>query len=219
MESQLLLNSINTILVQNNIYVFSKKDLNLYTKESSSKILSHINWIYGISSHGKKKILLKLIKESIIDGIKFYSNEQLQVFVDMEKFVELLLEHKFKIVEKKFIRIKNYITAYDSESQRLSSFKTIPMFKKWIEPYMPCDIKELSIKKNDEVYLVSCQTPISIPYEITSIKGLRVELSKIDTRHHRFMKTFEIINYKEKKLIRLSLERITLERALQNQAK
>lgn len=77
-------------------------------------------------------------------------------------------------------------------------------FKNWLNKYITTNINNIEVKKVANEYVVTSPGRISIPYSIKSIKDLKVRLVNIDDKFNHWSKKYEIINFKEKEMHKLT---------------
>lgn len=191
---------IDKLAFENDMFYCFEKERDFFFQELKGQVYNELMYRYNFSIKNKKRIFKKLVKECVIDKIDFFIQDRKQTFFDIDKLVKLMKENDFTIEEKPYIKIKNSIYDYESNSYRSRTFKTVQSFKKWFENYIPCDINKITVKKKDNKYIVSSDSLISIPYVPTSIKSINIELNGIDAQFHRWDRMYEVTNYKEKKM-------------------
>lgn len=198
------LEKIKKTLLNEDIFFCSETEYYNNLKNYTGLITNHLLYQYNFSLKNKKSIFKSILKECLIkDKINFYINHKNQVFINIKKLIELMKKNGFKLIEKKYIKINSNISLYDDKKPLKFEFKTVQQFKKWLKGIIPTNINNIEVKKNGNKYIVSSNIKLSIPYQIESIKKLNVELINIDDHLHLHCKNYDLINYKEKELLKI----------------
>lgn len=199
-KEAIIRSEIDKLVFENDLFYCSQEENQYFFQELRGQVYNELRYRYHFSIKNKKTIFKKLVSECIIKELTFYNQDRKQTFFDMKKLLKNMLEHGFEIKERKYIKLKHFFNEYEASNHRSQNFRTVQSFKKWLKHYIPCDISKISVKKVKDKYIVSSSYLISIPYKPISIKGLDIELKRIDTELHRWNKIYEITNYKNKKL-------------------
>lgn len=215
-KEAIILNTIDKLVIENDLFYCNEEEVSRFFEKIRGQINNELLYKYNFSIKNKKTLFKKLVRECMIKELKLYQQDRKQIFFNLGKLVELMALHDFKIKEKEFIKFKNIISEYESnKNHRSYNFRTVQSFKKWLVNYLPCSIDNISIKKQDNKYIVECNYYISIPYIPLKIKKLDIELKRIDTELHNGDKIYRITNYKEKKLNRVNSEISRLNKLLE----
>lgn len=215
-KEAIILSTIDKLVIENDLFYCNEEEVSYFFEKIRGQVFNELLYGYSFSVKNKKTLFKKLVRECMIKELNFYQQNRKQIFFNIGKLVELMTLHDFKIKEKEFIKFKNVISEYESKrNHRSYNFRTVQSFKKWLINYLPCNIDNVSIKKQDNKYIVECNYYISIPYIPLKIKNLDIELKRIDTELHNGDKIYRITNYKEKKLNRVNSELLRLNKSLE----
>lgn len=215
-KEAITLNIIDKLIIENDLFYCNEEEVSRFFEKLRGQVFNELLYRYNFSIKNKKILFKKLVKECIIKELNYYQQDRKQIFFNLGKLIELMTLNDFKIKEKDFIKLKNSIYEYESRKDyRSHDFKTVQGFKKWLVNYLPCNINNISVKKQDNKYIVECNYYISIPYVPLRIKKLDIELKRIDTELHNGDRIYKITNYKEKKLNRVNNEISRLNKLLE----
>lgn len=197
------LHIIKKTIVELGLFYCSKTEYSSNLKTQTGVITNYLSYNYNYSLKGKKVLFFKLLKDCLITKVNFYLNHKKQVLVNIDKLILLMKNNSFEMDEKQYLKIDNTISNYDMKD-RSNNFKTVQQFKNRLDKYITTNINNIEVKKIDNEYVVTSPGRISIPYSIKSIKGLKVKLVNIDDKFNHWSKKYEIINFKEKELHKLT---------------